>query len=185
MMHISSIWAQLKPHLWGIDTGYDVTGNCITENDVTGYDGSREPETGNEREIISRVCPVFLGTNNGNKLSCAPILLIFFSLIIRLVFVFVIFFLELSLIIRIVFVFVIFFLELSLIIRIVFVFVIFFLELSLIIRFVFVFVIFFLELSLIIRIVFVFVIFFLELSLIIRFVFVIFCLELSIYDDVS
>ena len=153
MMHISSIWTQLKPHLWGIVTGYDVTGNCITGNDVTGYDvtGSREPETGNEREIISRVCPVFLGTNNGNKLSCAPILLIFFSLIIRIVFLFVIYFLELSLIIRIVFVFVIFFLELSLIIRIVFVF----------------------------------VIFFLELSLIIRFVFVIFCLELSIYDDVS
>jgi hypothetical protein len=49
--------------------------------------------------------------------------------IIRLVFVFVIFFLELSLIIRLVFVFVIFFLELSLIIRIVFVFVIFFFEL--------------------------------------------------------
>ena len=69
------------------------------------------------------------------------------SLIIRIVFVFVIFFLELSLIIRFVFVFVIFFLELSLIIRIVFVFVIFFLELSLIIGFVFVFVIFFLELS--------------------------------------
>ena len=146
-----SIWGQLKPHLWGIVwgivTGYDVTGSCITGNDVTGYDvtGSREPETGNEREIISRVYPVFLGTNNGNKLSCAPILLIFFSLIIRIVFV--IFFLELSLIIRFVFVFVIFFLELSLIIRIVFVFVIFFLELSLIIRFVFVFVIFCLELS--------------------------------------
>jgi hypothetical protein len=117
MMHISSIWAQLKPHLWGIVwgivTGYDVTGSCITGNDVTGYDvtGSREPETGNEREIISRVYPVFLGTNNGNKLSCAPILLIFFSLIIRIVFV--IFFLELSLIIRFVFVFVIFCLELS------------------------------------------------------------------------
>jgi hypothetical protein len=47
------------------------------------------------------------------------------SLIIRIVFVFVIFFLELSLIIRIRFVFVIFFLELSLIIRIRFVFVIF------------------------------------------------------------
>ena len=41
----------------------------------------------------------------------ASILLIFLSLIIRIVFVFVIFFLELSLIIR--FVFVIFFLELS------------------------------------------------------------------------
>ena len=54
----------------------------------------------------------------------ASILLIFLSLIIRIVFV--IFFLELSLIFRIVFVFVIFFLELSLIIR--FVFVIFFLE---------------------------------------------------------
>ena len=44
-------------------------------------------------------------------MSCASILLIYFSLIIRIVFVFVIFFLELSLIIR--FVFVIFFLELS------------------------------------------------------------------------
>ena len=30
-------------------TGYDVTGNDVT--------GSREPETGNEREIISRVFP--------------------------------------------------------------------------------------------------------------------------------
>ena len=47
----------------------------------------------------------------------ASILLIFLSLIIRIVFVFVIFFLELSLIIRFVFVFVIFCLELSLIIR--------------------------------------------------------------------
>ena len=46
-------------------------------------------------------------------MSCAPILLIFHSLISRFVFVFVIFFLELALIIRIVFVFVIFFLELS------------------------------------------------------------------------
>ena len=64
---------------------------------------------------------------------------------ISIVFIFVIFFIELSLIIRIVFV--ISCLELSLIIRFVFVFVIFFLELSLIIRFVFVFVIFFLELS--------------------------------------
>jgi len=35
-------------------TGYDVTGSCIT--------GNREPETGNEREIISRVFPVFPGT---------------------------------------------------------------------------------------------------------------------------
>jgi hypothetical protein len=43
----------------------------------------------------------------------ASILLTFLSLIIRVVFVFVIFFLELSLIIRFVFVFVIFFLELS------------------------------------------------------------------------
>jgi hypothetical protein len=35
----------------------DVTGSCITEYDVTGYDvtGSRESETGNGREIISRV----------------------------------------------------------------------------------------------------------------------------------
>ena len=54
-------------------------------------------------------------------MSCAPILLIFHSLIIRFVFVFIIFFLELV-IIRIVFVFVIFFLELSLIIRVVFCF---------------------------------------------------------------
>jgi hypothetical protein len=66
-------------------TGYDVTGSCITGYDVTGNDvtgndvtetGNREPETGNEREIISRVfVPVFpaffpellliLGTNNG------------------------------------------------------------------------------------------------------------------------
>ena len=43
----------------------------------------------------------------------ASILIIFLSLIIRIVFVFAIFFLELSLIIRFVFVFVIFFLELS------------------------------------------------------------------------
>jgi hypothetical protein len=39
-------------------TGNDVIGSCITGNDVTGT-GSREPETGNEREIISRVLPVF------------------------------------------------------------------------------------------------------------------------------
>jgi hypothetical protein len=45
-------------------TGYDVTGSCITGNDVTGscitgndVTGSRVPETGNEREIISRVFP--------------------------------------------------------------------------------------------------------------------------------
>jgi hypothetical protein len=48
--------------------------------------------------------------------NCAYILLIFLSLIIRIVFVFVIFFLELLLIVRFVFVFVIYFLELSLII---------------------------------------------------------------------
>jgi hypothetical protein len=63
-----------------------------------------------------------------DSLPISSILLIFLSLIIRIVFV--IFFLELSLIIRFVFVFVIFFLELSLIIGFVFVFVIFFLELS-------------------------------------------------------
>ena len=40
-------------------TGYDVTGSCTTGNDVT---GSREPETENERDIISRVFPVFPGT---------------------------------------------------------------------------------------------------------------------------
>ena len=64
--------------MWGIEgdrdvtgsciTVYDVTGSCITGNDVTGNDvtrydvtetGSREPETGNEREINSRVLPVF------------------------------------------------------------------------------------------------------------------------------
>jgi hypothetical protein len=42
-------------------TGNDITGSCITGNDVTNYDvtgtGSREPETGNEREIMSRVFP--------------------------------------------------------------------------------------------------------------------------------
>ena len=59
-------------------------------------------------------------------MSCAPILLIFHSLIIRFVFVFVIFFLEFALIIRIVFVFVIFFLELSLIIRFVFLLLLYF-----------------------------------------------------------
>jgi hypothetical protein len=42
--------------VWGIVTVNDVTGrkvtrSCITENAVTG--------TGNEREIISRVFPVF------------------------------------------------------------------------------------------------------------------------------
>jgi hypothetical protein len=59
--------------VWEIVTGNDVTGSCITGNDVTGNDvtgndvtrydvtgtRSREPETGNEREIISRVYPVF------------------------------------------------------------------------------------------------------------------------------
>jgi hypothetical protein len=54
--------------VWGIVTGNDVTGSCITGNDVTGNDvtrydvtgtGSREPETGNEREKISRVYPIF------------------------------------------------------------------------------------------------------------------------------
>jgi hypothetical protein len=44
-------------------TGNDVIGSCITGNDVTRYDvtgtGSREQETGNEREIISRFLPVF------------------------------------------------------------------------------------------------------------------------------
>jgi hypothetical protein len=39
-------------------TGNDVTGNDVTRYDVTGT-GSREPETGNDREIISRVYPVF------------------------------------------------------------------------------------------------------------------------------
>ena len=74
----SSIDVPSTYYLWGIDgdrdvtrsciTGYDVTGSCITENDVTGNDvtrydvtgtGSREPETENEREIISRVYLVF------------------------------------------------------------------------------------------------------------------------------
>ena len=41
-LNSSSIWGQFSYHLWGIATGNDVT-------------GSREPETGNEREIISRV----------------------------------------------------------------------------------------------------------------------------------
>jgi hypothetical protein len=54
--------------VWEIVTGNDVTGSCITGNDVTGNDvtrydvtgtRSREPETGNEREILSRVYPVF------------------------------------------------------------------------------------------------------------------------------
>jgi hypothetical protein len=54
--------------VWEIVTGNDVTGSCITGNDVTGNDvtrydvtgtRSREPETGNEREIISRVYTVF------------------------------------------------------------------------------------------------------------------------------
>jgi hypothetical protein len=50
--------------LWGIDGDRDVTGSDITGNDVTGsyitgndVTGSREPETGNERGIISRVFP--------------------------------------------------------------------------------------------------------------------------------
>ena len=46
--------------MWSSDvTGSCITGYGVTENDVTGT-GSREPETGNEREIISpRFSPVF------------------------------------------------------------------------------------------------------------------------------
>jgi hypothetical protein len=47
-LNSSSIWGQFSYHLWGI-VWEIVTGSC-------------EPETGNEREIISRVFyPVFLG----------------------------------------------------------------------------------------------------------------------------
>jgi hypothetical protein len=52
----SSIWGQLKPHLWGIvwgiDTGYDVTGNDVTGSYIPG-----SCITGNEREIISHAFP--------------------------------------------------------------------------------------------------------------------------------
>ena len=41
-LNSSSVWGQFSYHLWEIVTGNDVT-------------GSRELETGNEREIISRV----------------------------------------------------------------------------------------------------------------------------------
>ena len=57
----SSIWGQLKPHLWGIVwgivTGYDVTGNDVTGNDVTGSYITGSCITGNEREIISHAFP--------------------------------------------------------------------------------------------------------------------------------
>jgi hypothetical protein len=58
MLDISSTWAQLKPHLWGCRVGIPevIVYTCATGNDVIGT-GSREPETGNEREIISRVFP--------------------------------------------------------------------------------------------------------------------------------
>ena len=80
---MSSIWAQLRYYWWwccvvvpeviacacatrSCITANDVTGNCITGNYVTGT-GSREPETGNEREIIpraffTRISRVFPGT---------------------------------------------------------------------------------------------------------------------------
>ena len=45
-LNSGNIWGQFSYHLWGI------VWEIVTGNDVT---GSREPETGNEREIISRV----------------------------------------------------------------------------------------------------------------------------------
>ena len=52
-LNSSSIWGQFSYHLRGI------VWEIVTGNDVT---GSREPETGNERDIISRVFfPVFPG----------------------------------------------------------------------------------------------------------------------------